>query len=767
VDNGRIGIWLYRAAAAVVFAFAAACSLHMVGNFWQWGHNGYNGAAFSQAARNSLRFGIVGQAQYHTGLEPPPESAIYTHHPMMLHLHLVALLGMLGDDEWVGRLVPTAYTLLNLLMVFVIARRLGGPALGLLSAALFAVLPINLIFANMINHEQGGIFWCLVTVWAWTMWVRGGRWRYLLAACTAVTIATQFDWPGYYVAFFVAVHAVVLGWTRHRGMLRWRPEHTWIAVFSAVVLVNFAGFFLWIRLSQGSLDGMRDSFAARTSSPPGYWRWLLVQIKDMYGAVPLALLAGWVATSAAGLRRGALQLVDVVALMFLLAQAIHSTVFQQAGMFHSYWTYWLAPAVAIGGARFLVVATDALAAGGRRVVLAAARPRGTVEKARMARRALWAAPLAAILGGQGWYALEQLRWGHDTGSAAYQTIYDDHFAEVTWARRLARRYPRQRVHYMMDGSVRGRIELLYYLDSPHSRVDLEDVRRSRRHARKQRVVLADLRHVTARAALARLVRVHPTRVWDRRFVAVELGRWGGSVEGRVSVAQPMSWWWRWLVNPWRPPLEHVPDPSPEAVEGLFATDVDVSAVPVRGRPGGTRRTWDCPGGQVMGALSVVVRDHPSLGTVLGAFRPFCRPVLEDQKTAGGRPILPWGGPWMGGWWGVREEHVGCDRGEVPVGLEVHLARNGVVKGLALLCAAVRRGPGKEPVLDELIRVGETAGGGGGQPVRAACPAGSVVWGFRGRVGELLDQTGVACVVLDRAFVDNPPTPSGRTPWKWP
>ena len=70
--------------------FFAVC-LHGVANVWAWGHNGFNGAAFAQAARNSIRFGVLGQAQYYTGLEPPSPEMMYTHHPMMLHFHLLAL----------------------------------------------------------------------------------------------------------------------------------------------------------------------------------------------------------------------------------------------------------------------------------------------------------------------------------------------------------------------------------------------------------------------------------------------------------------------------------------------------------------------------------------------------------------------------------------------------------------------------------------------------------------------------------------------------
>jgi hypothetical protein len=43
-------------------ALFTAASFHGVANYWQWGHDGYNGAAFSQAARNSIRFDVPARA---------------------------------------------------------------------------------------------------------------------------------------------------------------------------------------------------------------------------------------------------------------------------------------------------------------------------------------------------------------------------------------------------------------------------------------------------------------------------------------------------------------------------------------------------------------------------------------------------------------------------------------------------------------------------------------------------------------------------------
>lgn len=76
--DASCGSWTERATLAAVLAFFLAVCLHGIADYWAWGHNGFMGAWFDQAARNTLRFGTLGQAVYHTGIAPPPAHGIPT-----------------------------------------------------------------------------------------------------------------------------------------------------------------------------------------------------------------------------------------------------------------------------------------------------------------------------------------------------------------------------------------------------------------------------------------------------------------------------------------------------------------------------------------------------------------------------------------------------------------------------------------------------------------------------------------------------------------
>ena len=180
--------------AVLFLLFFLACT-HRIGNFWQVGHNGFNGAAFSNGARNTLRHGVIAPALYHTGHGPPPPDQVFVHHPMLLHLHLVALKAAFGHSELVSRLLPASYSLAVLVLLFVAVRRLWGDAMALLSAAFFVLTPMHTIFANMVDHEQPGLFWCLMLVYSYIRWLQTWRRLWFVLTLVSVTLAVQFVWP--------------------------------------------------------------------------------------------------------------------------------------------------------------------------------------------------------------------------------------------------------------------------------------------------------------------------------------------------------------------------------------------------------------------------------------------------------------------------------------------------------------------------------------------------------------------------------------------
>ncbi|MBW2702263.1 MAG: glycosyltransferase family 39 protein [Deltaproteobacteria bacterium] len=480
---------LYRAAVLVVFVLHFFASFHTVANFWQWGHAGFNGAGFFQGARNSLRHEMVVQTPYYTGLETPGPGEYYTDHPMAVHFHMIGLSAIFGSGEWVGRLVPTFYSFATLFILFFLLRREVGRPAALLGIALYAATPLHQIFASMIDHEQGCIFWLLLCIHATYRWLDKSSPGWFATAALSISFATQFDWPAYYMSFFLMLYVAFVGLkqsspagSRLRAWLRWRRHYTWAAIFSAVVLANFFGFFGWIAAIRGGIGAMIHAFFWRSAEQTGYLQVLFEREQDLHGWLLYSLGAAWLISATWRLFARKLERIDLLPALFLVTQLIHSTVFSQAGKIHCYWTYYLGPFFAVAGAVVLL-----------RVWRFAQEKLQNRSGARFVfNQTAVGVTLIALLA-QGLWTAKQQRWGFRSGTAAYVQHYDDGYDLATWGRELSARFPREKVYYLIHKSLfRPRLEFEFYLDAPkkkqgHLGTSAQLIRKG-----KQPVLLLDL-----------------------------------------------------------------------------------------------------------------------------------------------------------------------------------------------------------------------------------------------------------------------------------
>jgi len=522
--------WWWLLLAVVAVLYCAVCARGIAAP-WHWGHNGYNGAAFSQAAKNSERFGIIGQAQYHFEREPPPARAIYTHHPLALHAHLLGSFALFGAHEWSARLVPLAYSLATWLLLVIAVRRYWGDRTAALAGLAYALTPLNLIFANMVNHEQGGIFACLWLLYAYLRWFETGRRFHAILCAVAVTLAVQFDWPGYYVAFAVAAHCLVTG-IRGKAPAPWR----WFVVaFSAVTLANLFAFFGWVYLTRSGLQDMAEAFRLRNQTAPvGSYlpligrRLLVLHGPILLSAAAIGALGGLLAWKRRPLRARAL-----LPLAFFFAGLVQVVVFPQAARLHSYWIYYWSPAIAIAAAVGLEALID-------RGTSLASKWTGTTA-AQTSAGAIVVLLFIATQGSFAWRTWrEQLDHGHaaDTDHSYFQRF------ERSWFTALGDQYDPARVRYALHASIREpRIELLYYLDAPHRFV------RSVGDANANEVLLVDLQRLrpAERHALDSLTSAHSTVVWMDRFYGIDL-RSGEPKMTRFEAVDDDPGWLKWWLT---------------------------------------------------------------------------------------------------------------------------------------------------------------------------------------------------------------------------
>ncbi len=785
---------LYRLWIAAVFVVFGMACLHEAFGPFLFGHDGYNGSAFAQAARNSIRFGVLEQAQYYTGTAPPPLAEIYTNHPILLHIHLIAAFAVLGVEDWVGRLVPVLYSLAFLVLLYRVVARRFSPLTAAFAITLWTLTPLHTIFANMIDHEQGGLFWCLLLIDRYLRWLDTRRREWVIHL--AVTMAMQFDWPGYYFAFFIGVHALVDALSaRSTDGSAWAARPLWrrlgfLTRFSVVVLVNVVAFFGWIASLRGGLDAMWSAFALRSGSSSGYGQLILDRSLDLYGAGLLILLGLWLLWSIVRLVRGRATMADFIPWCFFLGQLIHSLVFKSAGAIHSYWTFYVGPALAIGGASLIVALRDrifafATARGvsadksstemadapeeGERVEapeVPAVAAHGDHKGVRLPVQVAFYVVVALGLFFQARFAGAQHFWGYADHRASYVAGARDEWIDTQWAQALHARFGRDDTCYLVHPSAERRVHFSFYIDAPrHDGIELRpDGGVSRHRCQGARpIALIDTGNIHGHELdlVWDLVLTHQSHVWDGRFVAIELAETrpqGATIEAWRWETTPPSFFWSWLVSTPNAPGTWVAD---ERRDWLPEGGLEGAKNRKRwaGGKGGVVQRVECPPGAVV--VSLRVTEHKD---VVESAAVDCSPVAGIKPRDGAVPPSTSGAVKAGviGLAASTNPELGSNCASNAIATGFHGRAGLLVDAIGVVCSPLRRNSGGKATLGG-PRNGPAQGGRGGSNFRFLCPSGGVLTGLDARGGALVDAVSPICTPLSDLLPVEPADPGAPEP----
>jgi hypothetical protein len=370
--DSRSGFWT-GAAFALIVSVQCLFGLAGVANNWLAGHNGYNGAAYHQGARNAMRFRLLFPAQYHCDrTTPPPPVKFYTHAPLALHAHVMACLAIFGDHEWAVRLTPALHGILALIALLFIVRKRWGDGHALVAGSIYVLLPINHSYANMVNHTTGFIFWSLLTLESYLSWTetRNGAddsattraffgtsprsRRSIMVLFVCCFVAMQWDWPAYYVMAVIASHWLVAIGRGPAGSVR-RRELGWFVLFCALVLANFLGFLALVYGAAGTLTGLIATARSRSAEFPGIYRvlWEKIIVPDF--SMPVLLCGAlWLVALCIRLIRGRGQDRDLIPVAFCIAGVTHLLIFKNTALVHAYWPWPLNPFLAIASSSVLL-----------------------------------------------------------------------------------------------------------------------------------------------------------------------------------------------------------------------------------------------------------------------------------------------------------------------------------------------------------------------------------------------------------------------------
>ncbi len=308
-----------------------------------WGHHDFNNAFFGNIARNTLRYGVVvtrfGQV-VNSGIVTPSEFSYHTHHPGLLITLLTLSYYFFGITEISTRLVPIILSVLTVLLLYVIVKKLYSPAVAALAAVFWIITPLYLYFGKMAVHEIPVLFFFLFSLWRYLAWNEGNSRRNFVWLIIGIILGCLSGWPGYYTPVSLLVYHFLL----HR---KFEKKLVWLII---VPLGLFLAHVSQTFILSGSFTGggFNSAFALR-SSRPDFLAFLKLETTYilLYFTKPLVLI------SLAGLLLFFAKRTYQFPLMLLLFGSLHPLLFEEAANRHDYLIYYLLPFISVTAGFFI------------------------------------------------------------------------------------------------------------------------------------------------------------------------------------------------------------------------------------------------------------------------------------------------------------------------------------------------------------------------------------------------------------------------------
>lgn len=225
------------------------------------GMHDWNGAFFSQLARNFLRYPVSvhhGMPIVAAGESVPPveERSIYATHPPGLVWLVAVVFKVFGESEAVARLVPILASLGALALLIWLVSRAYGSATAILAGLIYAAMPMSVYFGRMVDHEAICLAAMLAAVAAWCVLTdrtvkRRTRAAALAGWMAAVSVGVWVDWSA---VLFVGLFCGYVIMLVARGLVA-RRLAALLVVFVGEVTVGMICFIVY-----AGLDGAWGDF---------------------------------------------------------------------------------------------------------------------------------------------------------------------------------------------------------------------------------------------------------------------------------------------------------------------------------------------------------------------------------------------------------------------------------------------------------------------------------------------------------------------------
>jgi len=208
------------------------------------GHHDWNGAFYSNFARNFVRYGFretkLGSVQG-SDLKSPENFRYFTHYPPLLPILLSLSFKIFGISEASARLVPLLFSLGTISLIYFLSLKFFDLATAISASVFSAVVPIMIYFGKMPVQEVLVLPLVLLSIYFYFNFVKNPNKVNFLKLIATLFLSHLTNWPGYYVSPLFFIHFLIFSKNEKKF---------WIAIvfplFSVLMFLIYIAHLFWL-----------------------------------------------------------------------------------------------------------------------------------------------------------------------------------------------------------------------------------------------------------------------------------------------------------------------------------------------------------------------------------------------------------------------------------------------------------------------------------------------------------------------------------------
>src|SRR3989338_6202002 len=320
------------------------------------GYHDFNNGFWGTFAKNNIRYGL--QTYFALVANPditsPQNLSYYLNHPWLTSLPLSISYLLFGANEISTRLVPLAFSLGTLFLIYLLGKKLFNRGTGLLAASLYTLLPIDLYFGKMM-YDPLVLFFILLALFFYLDWQKTKQNRSELFFWLSLIISLLMDWPAYFVIPVIFLHFLIYNKIKNNFGFPIKL----LGLPLVILVATLANFYF---LAQ-SLDYLWQAFAFRLGNNLTWLNFLdsyFTEATNNFTTIILIATLHWfIFFSINALKSKSWSQIkneysgDLFLLLHLLFAVSYNLVFKSYVLIHQFLQIYLVPFVVLATARII------------------------------------------------------------------------------------------------------------------------------------------------------------------------------------------------------------------------------------------------------------------------------------------------------------------------------------------------------------------------------------------------------------------------------